>query len=232
MKRALISALVLVVIAVAGLFVIRGYVQDRATREIEAAFAQMRSTGAKASHGKVSFDPLTRTLTIADVTAETASQPPVSVKIGSLVATGVSQPDAGRVAAASIEASDFEISVQTPAPSSIHIAYRAPRIGVKDYAGPDHGERPPAGASPLALYGALLDQFAVISASSVSIPTLTGEVDFGATTPGRGTFTYAGLALDGIKNGQIASQKVSDARFTIDTQPSGKLQRNALHKVY
>jgi hypothetical protein len=231
MKRVLTGALALVVIAIAGLFVIHWYVQDRAAREVETAFAQIRSTGAKASHGKVSFDPLTQTVTIADIAAETGSQPPVSVKIGSLVAAGVGRPDAGRVAAASIEASDLEIVAQTPAPSSVHIAYKAPRIGVKDYAGPDHGEQPPVGASPIALYGALLRQFAAISASSVSIPTLTGEVVFGATTPGRGTFTYTGLALEGIKDGRIASQKVSDARFTIDTQQSGKPQRMTGHIV-
>jgi hypothetical protein len=232
MKRVLIGVLALAVVAIAGLFGINWYAQNRAAREVETAFDQIRSTGTKASHGKVSFDLRTRTLTIADITTESASQPPVTVKIGGVIATGVSQPDPGRIAASRIESSDLEIGAQAEGPSTVRMTYKAPKLLIKDYVGPARGERPPAGASPLEIYGFLLKQFASISASSVSIPAITGAFDLGAATLGRGEFTYANLVLDGIKDGRIASEKIGDISFTMDVQqPKAQNQKMSGHLV-
>jgi len=228
MKRVLIGVLALAVVAIAGLFGINWYAQNRAAREVETTFDQIRSTGAKAAHGKVSFDLWTRTLSIADITGETASQPPVTVKIGNIVASGISQPDADRVAAASIESNGLEIEAQTPAPSTFHVTYKAPKIVMKDYAGPAHGERPPAGASPLEIYGLLLKQFAAVSMSSMTVPSITGQVDLGSAALGRGEFTYANLVLDGIKDGRIAAEKISDVSFTMDVQQAAKAQNQKM----
>jgi len=224
MKRVLIGAFVLAVVAIAGFFGINWYAQNRAAHEVETAFDQIRSAGAKADHGKVSFDLWTRTLTIADIHSETVSQPPVTVKIGSIVASGISQPDAGRVAAASIESTGLEIEAQAPAPSTFHVTYKAPKVVMKDYAGPAHGERPPAGASSLEIYGLLLKQFAAVSMSSMTVPSITGQVDLGSAALGRGDFTYANLVLDGIKDGSIAAEKISDVSFTMDVQQPAKAQ--------
>ncbi|WP_407154295.1 hypothetical protein [Bradyrhizobium sp. STM 3557] len=229
MKRVLIGVLALAVVAIAGLFGINWYAQNRAAREVETAFDQIRSTGAKADHGKVSFDLRTRTLSIADITAEMASQPPVTVKIGNIVASGLSQPDAGRLAAASIESTGIEIEAQAPAPSTFHVTYKAPKVVLKDYAGPARGERLPAGASPLEIYGLLLKQFAAISMSSMTMPSITGQVDFGSAALGRGEFTYANFVLDGIKEGRIASEKIGDVSFTMDVQqPAPKAQNQKM----
>jgi len=231
MKRILIGVLALVVIAAAGLLGTRGYAQRRAEQEVEAAFEQIRSTGAKADHGKVAFDPWTRTLSVADVHTETASQPPVVVKIGSLVASGVNQPEPGRISAASIESNDIEIVAQAPAPSTFNVTYKAPKVIVKDYAGPARGERPPSGSSPLEVYGFLLRQFATISASSVSVPNVTGALDLGTAALGHGEFTYAGLTLEGIKDGRIASEKVDGVSFKLDAQQAAQPQTMTGHVV-
>ncbi len=53
--------------------------QHRVAREVEAAFEQIHATGSKASLGKVSFDLLSRTITVADIAGETAAHPPVNV---------------------------------------------------------------------------------------------------------------------------------------------------------
>jgi hypothetical protein len=224
MKRVLIGAAAVIVVAVAAFFGVNGYAQNRAAREVEVAFEQLRGSGAKVSHGKVAFDLWTRTLTVADITGESASGPPVAVKIGHVMATGISQLDAGRVSIASIESSDTDISVQVAAPSSFHAVYKMPKMMVKDYTGPARGEPLPAGASSLQIYGALLKQFAAISASSVSAPSVTGTIDFGNAAIGRGEFTYAGLALDGIKDGRIASEKIADVSYKLDVQRPGLAQ--------
>src|SRR5882724_3641994 len=105
MKKILIGLVAAVAIAVGGFLGFQFYTQQRIAGEVEAAFEQIRAGGAKASHGKVSFDLLRRTVTIADIASESATQPPVNVKVAIVVATAVSQPDAARFSADSIEAS-------------------------------------------------------------------------------------------------------------------------------
>src|SRR6476469_7022122 len=121
-----------IVIAVGGFFGFEFYVQHRIAGEIETAFEQIRATGGKASHGKLSFDLLNRTLTVADIAGQSAAQPPVTVKIASLTASGVGQPDAARCSAETIAISDLEIggTIATQAPSNL--IYKAPLITVKD----------------------------------------------------------------------------------------------------
>ena len=92
-----------IVIAVGGFFGFEFYVQHRIVNEIDGVFEQIRATGGKASHGKVSFDLLSRTVTVANIAGQSAAQPPVSFKIAGLTASGVSQPDAARFSADSID---------------------------------------------------------------------------------------------------------------------------------
>ena len=77
MAKILIGLAVAVVVAVGGFFGFDFYTQHRIAGEVDAAFAQMRASGGKASHGKVSFDLKTRTLRIDDIATESATQPPV-----------------------------------------------------------------------------------------------------------------------------------------------------------
>src|SRR5205807_1390888 len=121
--------------------------------------------GAKASHGKVSFDLLRRTVTIADIASESTTQPPVNVKVASVVATAVSLPDTARFSADSIEASDVEIGASIAGAAPGQLTYRMPRILMKDYSGPAGLQRPPASASIIDVYRSALEQFAAVSAS-------------------------------------------------------------------
>ena len=64
MKKILIGLVAAVVVAAGGFFGFQFYVQRRVAREVEAGFDQIRATGSKASHGKVSFDLSSRTITV------------------------------------------------------------------------------------------------------------------------------------------------------------------------
>jgi len=116
MVKILMGLAAAIVIAVGAFFGFQFYMQHRVAGEVEAAFEQIRATGGKASHGKVSFDLLNRTVTVADIAGETAAQPPVSVKIASVTAAGVSQPDPTRFSANSIEATDIEAGLAMASP--------------------------------------------------------------------------------------------------------------------
>jgi hypothetical protein len=221
-----------IVIAVGGLFGFQFYTQHRITSEIDAAFEQIRATGAKASHGKVSFDLLSHTITVADIVGELAAQPPVGVKIAMLTASGVSQPDATRFSADSLQATNVEISVEMPTRAPMHVTYRLPQLTVKDYTGPASAQRLPASSSFIDLYRYGFERLASISATSITAPTMTGTMTVSSVSPGSaassvagGDFTYSGLAATGLKDGKIASMTVDKFLFTINTQIAGKADK-------
>jgi hypothetical protein len=221
MVKILMGVVAVVVIAVGGFLGFELYTQYRVTRDVETVFEQMRAGGAKASHGKVSFDIKSRTVTIADIATESATQPPVNTKIASVTAAGVGQPDAGRFSADSIEASDIEISGSIAAAAGGRVSYKIPRLEMKDYTGPAGVPAQPASASIIETYRSALAQFATVSASSVTAPTMVGTItNFGTITSAE--FTYTGVALRDIKNGKIASAQIERNAFTAKTRQAGK----------
>lgn len=221
MVKLLMGVVAVVVIAVGGFFGFEFYAQHRVASEIETVFEQIRAGGGKASHGKVSFDARSRTVRIADIATESATQPPVSVKIASVTAAGVGQPDTGRFSADSIEASDVEIGGSIGGAAGGRISYKMPRLEMKDYNGPAGLPTQPAAASMIEAYRSALAQFAAVSASSITAPTIVGTMaNFGAVTSAE--FTYTGVALREIKNGKIASAQIERNAFTAGTQQAGK----------
>jgi hypothetical protein len=221
MVKILMGLVAAIVIAVGGFFGFEFYMQHRIAGEVEAAFEQIRATGGKASHGKVSFDLLNRTVTIADLTVQTAAQPPVSLKIGSLTASGVNQPDAARFSAETIEITDVEIGAAMAPQPALNLAYKVPRITVKDYSGPASLQQPPASSSFAEIYRFALGQFAAVTATSVTAPGLSATINSGVAAPGGGEVAYTGFAMQGIKDGKIASTRIDAVVFTVTIQPVG-----------
>ena len=220
MVKILMGLAAAVVIAVGGFFGFEFYTQHRIAGEVDAAFEQIRAGGGKASHGKVSFDLKSRTLKIDDIATESATQPPVRLKIAGVTATGVGQPDAGRFSADTIEVSDIEIGSSLAGQTDAKFTYKMPRLVVKDYSGPASMQRPSASTSIIDAYRSGLEQFAAVSATSVSAPSLAGTISFGAAMSGE--FVYSGMALQDIKGGKIAVMQIERASFTVNTQHAGK----------
>jgi hypothetical protein len=222
MAKILFGLIAAIAVAVAGFFGFGFYMQHRVAGDVEAAFDQIRATGSKASHGKVSFDLWNRTVTIADIAGESTAQPPLSVKVASFTASGVSQPDATRFSADTIEASGIEVGATMADQAGWRLTYKVPRITIKDYSGPGSPQRQPASSSAIDVYRFALEQLASVTASSVTAPSATGTVNFGAATTGDGDLVYSGLVLNDIKNGKIASMKVDRVVFAAATQQTGK----------
>jgi hypothetical protein len=222
MIKILIGLVAAIIVAAGGFFGFEFYVQHRVAGEVEAAFEQIRATGAKASHGKVSFDPWSRTITVADIAGESAAQPPLTVKVASFTASGVSQPDPSRFSADSIEATDVEVGGTMAVPAGWRQSYKAPRITIKDYSGPAGPQRPPVSSSAADLYRFALEQFAAVTASEVAAPSLVGTINFGDAVPGGGDYTYSGFVLHDIKDGKIATMTVERMIFAVNTQQGGK----------
>ncbi|MBO4225027.1 hypothetical protein [Bradyrhizobium neotropicale] len=222
MIRILIGLIAAVVVAAAGLLGFNLYVQHRMTSGIEAAFAQVRAAGGKASHGKVTVDMLARTVTVVDIVGESAAQPPARLRIASLTATGVRQPDRARISADSIELADIELATEVTDKVPARVTYKVPRFTVKDYSGPSTPAQLPASESLLDIYRFALQQFTAVAASSVIIPSVTGTINGGAATPDGGEFAYSGVALQDIRDGKVASTKADSFTFTVNTPQAGK----------
>jgi hypothetical protein len=226
MVKILMGVVAAIVIAAGGYFGFEWYMQHRVAGEVEAAFEQIRATGAKASHGKVSYDRSTRTVTVADIAAESAAQPPVSLKIASFTASGLSQPDATRFSADSIEITDVEVGAGMAVPADRYVTYTAPRIIAKDYSGPASVQRPPASSSTIDFARFAIEQFAAVTASSLTAPRFAATINLPGPQGAQAvSYNYSNLALRDIKDGKIATINAERAAFTADVLQGNQTER-------
>ncbi|RXH06837.1 hypothetical protein EAS56_33855 [Bradyrhizobium guangzhouense] len=218
MKRILIGLIVAAVLAAGGWFGFNLYVRHRVTAEIEAAFEQVRSGGGKASHGKIGFDLPSRTLTIEDIDVEPGRPPLAGVKAASFKAVGVRQIDEAHIAADNVEIEGAELAIDGAAgAASMKLTYKIPRIALTGYSGPARMQGAPASDSIIDAYRFGLEQFAAMTAGSLSIPTITAAMT-GITGGGTGDITYSGLTFRNIDHGKIETAKVERALVTINVQ--------------
>lgn len=225
MKRILIGLIAIAVLAAGGWFGFNLYAKHRATAEIEAAFEQIRSSGGKASHGKVEFDLINRTLTIADIAVTPGSQPQAQVRIARIKGTGVRQIDDSRFSADSIEISGLDVALDQVGPTKVKGSYKIPQVTVRDYAGPLHSATAPADGSLIDLYRYILGQYVNVTATSLAAPTLTMSYDSGSGPGGSGEFTYSGLTIQNLKHGKIDAMKADRATISVNVKQPGKPDR-------
>lgn len=222
MKRILIGLIVAAVLGAGGWFGFNFYAKHRATVEVEAAFERIRSGGGKASHGKIGFDLPSRTLTIEDIAIAPGDQPQAQITIAGITGTGVRLIDDNSFSADSIEVRGFEVALDQVGAAKLKASYKIPQLILRDYAGPVHAGNAPKDGSLIDLYRYALDQYANVTASSITAPTLTMTFDASGSKAGSGEIAYSGLAIQNIKRGKIDAMKADRAVFTIDVPQPGK----------
>jgi len=226
MVKILVGLLAAIMIAVAGFFGFEFYVQRQVAGEVEAAFAAARESGAKASHGRVSFDLWSRTVVVADIAGESAAQPPVSVKIGRFTASGVSQREAGRFSAERIEASEVELAGTVPVQAQLRFAYKAPRIEIANYTGPAGPLRRLDPAASADVHRFVFEHFAAVTAASITAPTIAGSMTAAnAPAAGLGDYSYSGVAMRDIRDGRIATMTIDRVTFTATMDAGAKQEK-------
>lgn len=224
MKRILIGLIVAAALGAGGWFGFNLYVQHRATSEVEAAFEQIRSGGGKASHGKITFAPATRTLTVEDILVEPAQAQFATMKVAKITAVGVRQPDEARFSADSVEASGVEVGFTITERITVKKHYKIPQISARDFSGPTRADGTAMTGSIIDIWRFMLTQYATISASEVAVPTLEVNVDAGSN-PGGGDYVYSGLSLQNVNRGKIETAKMDRVAFTIDVAQPGKADK-------
>jgi hypothetical protein len=221
MRKILIGLVGVVLVGAGGYFGANLWAKQRVEKEVEAAFAAIRSRGGSATHGAVRFDLASRTVSVADITVETPTQPGTLVKIGRVAATGVSQPAPGRISANRVEIANVEIGgvVNLGAAGSqdggMRISYKAPRIELVDYSGPAAPLRPIDTSSAIDLMRFSLEHFIAATATSATIPTLTFSLaGDGSSGLGSAEYAYSGIAVGNVRDGRVASMTVDRTTFT------------------
>ncbi|XUJ33835.1 hypothetical protein ACQ5SK_41095 [Bradyrhizobium japonicum] len=222
MKRILIGLIVAAVLAAGGWFGFNLYAKHRATAEVETAFEQIRASGGKASHGKVEFDLMSRTLTIEDIAVTPGSQSQAQVKITGIKGIGVRQIDDTRFSADSIDITGLDVALDQVGPAKVKASYKIPQLTMRDYAGPVHIGTAPANGSLIDLYRYVLGQYASVAASSLTAPTLTMSFDSGSGPGGSGEITYSGLAVQNLKQGKVDAIKADRAAISVEVKQPGR----------
>lgn len=218
MKRILIGLIAVAVLAAGGWFGFSLYAKHRVTAEIEAAFEQVRTSGGKASHGKIEFDLPSRTLTIEEVNVEPGRAPLAGIKVASFKAIGVRQVDEAHIAVDTVEVDGVDLAIDGAAgAANIKVTYKIPQLTLTNYSGPARVQGAPASDSILDAYRFGLEQFASITAASLNVPTITAAMT-GITGGGAGDITYSGLTVRNINRGKIDAAKVDRAVVAINVQ--------------
>jgi hypothetical protein len=227
MRKLLIGLVILVPIAIGGYFGAAFLANRWFESELEARFAALRSAGADASHGPVTFDLISRTLVVADIIVAQPGSFPFATKVGRVTATGVGLPTAGRLSADRIEVVDIEIE-RKPGSRGGGATYLAPRVELVGYSGPTVPVAVSAGASAADQMRASLEQLAAIRIASATVPTMTASVvpaaiGNNALLAGPVTVSYSDLALRDLRDRRIAGITVEqcDIQFPGTAGPGG-----------
>lgn len=222
MKRILIGLIMAAVLGAGGWFGFNLYVQHRAAAEVEAAFERIRAGGGKASHGKITFEFATRTLTIEDIAVEPAQTQFANIKVAKVTAVGVRQPDQTHFSADTIDVSGVEVAYTSSERAKIKADYKIPQITARDFSGPTHAVGTPPSGSIIDMYRFMLAQYASISAAEIAVPTVAVNVDAGTGNPGSGEYVYSGLSVQNVNGGKIEAAKTDRVSFTLDLAQPGK----------
>jgi len=208
MRKVVTGVLAILIVGTGGYFGARGWAQQRVEREVETSLAAMRAAGGNVTHGPVEIELLRRQVSLSNVVAEMASEPKVSLRIGRVVATGIGPPHAGRISAAQLEFDDLEIDATIAVGAGLHVTYKIPRLEFADYSGPMVQLYPIDAASPIETIRTALQQFIAVTASSLTIPTVTVSFAVKDSTLFAVEYGYSGIVLHNIGEGHIGSMTV------------------------
>jgi hypothetical protein len=236
MRKFLIGVAAVIAAGVAAFFGTQFYLQQRIAGDVDAAFAQMRASGATATHGKLAFDLVSRTLTIADIAVKSDAQPAVDVKIDRFTAERVDLMRTGRFAAARVYIAEVEAGGTLAMQGGLKVTYKAPAIEIMGYSGPSAPLRAFNPSSPLDLWRFALEHFAAVTATSITVPSVTASLtSAGPKGFGPATYTYSGIAARDIQQGRVAAITVDRFSFTTKVagpagadQVSGELEKLAV----
>ncbi len=212
MRKIAIVGAAIGAIAVAGVFGASMLVQHRAVSEVDAVFESLRASGVTASHGPVTFDYWTKSLSIADIALQAPGENGARTTIAKVHATGL-MPMSNEMSAQSIEVSDFEIKSGIAKDLPGAYAHKAPKFIVSQFSAP-------AAFPATSSTSEILHYLARVKATSIVAPQ--GEVVLELPQPfavkgvkqSAFTYTYTNLELKNLHEGRIGQLLIGKLAMT------------------
>ncbi|QRG06367.1 hypothetical protein EZH22_26010 [Xanthobacter dioxanivorans] len=212
---------VLVVLSAAGWFGFLEWTRAKVRSEVDAAFAALRETGAKASFTDASFDPRERAVTVSGISI-VSPEGGASLKIARLFARGGERPHDRRVSVEALDVDGLEVALTGEAAAGGTVTYTLPKVMIDQYTGPMTLIAAGEGDGPFGALRVALRQIAATTAAKVTIPEVKGRIVPAGAQPVE--VNYSEIAAEGVNAGTIRSLIVDRVTFAF-TPPSDGADR-------
>jgi hypothetical protein len=221
MRKILVGAVAAVILLGSGAyFGWELWAQFRTRSEVERVFDSLRTAFGTASHGRIELYPRTRSLKISNIVLQSQDRA-TTIKIGQIVAVGTRGPVAGRVAAARIEITNWEITSEIAIATAPAVTYRAPSVVIEAFSGPATMPVSVDSASMIEAVRAAMEYAAASTANTIKIPRLVANIAPRKSEPPAPAiapveYTYSDILFQNIRNRRIAA--ISVERTTITSE--------------
>lgn len=204
------------VLCVAGWYGFLAWSRTKVRAEVDAVFAGIRDTGAKASFTDAAFDPKEMGITVTGISI-VSPDGAARVKVDRLSARGGERPNDRRVAVDALDLDGVEIALTGEAAAGGTITYTLPQVMIDRYNGPLSLVAAGEGNGPFGALRVALRQLAATTAAKVTIPEARGRIAPADAAPTE--FTYRNLAAEGVNAGLIRSMVVDTITFSFPLPP-------------
>ena len=218
--KVLTGAVAALVVVAVGYYGVKLWIKSRVEHDIDSAFLNMRAVFGSAEHGQTEFDPWSGTLKISDVLLRSNTDPSTTIKVGQLVASGIGLP-IRQIGAHRIDIADWEFAGALSTTSNI--TQKAPTISIENFSVLRSSFNKPDASSAADKARLVIEYLAAISATSLSIPTVSAIVTPIAPGGGIGSTEHivSNVQLRGIEEGRIASMSIDRVETRGAANPRG-----------
>jgi len=205
------------------------WMESRVERQVEAAFASMRTTLGVATYGHQEFHPLSRSMAIDDVVLQPRNGATPAIKIRQLVLSGLPIFPTDSFAAGHIELAD--VAIDSGAGRGAHMAHVAMEDVTATPFGPEAEQLRALVAVPMRagiVVPARPEIFAAIAAMSEHVRIAKADLREFTSSEGASSVAIAAVHLDDFRSGKLARLTVEGMR-TANVPQSVTLDRMVLN---
>jgi hypothetical protein len=206
----------LALLAIGGWYGFLEWSRTKVRAEVDAVFAGIRDTGAKATFTTATFDPKEMGVTVTGISI-TSPDGSARVKVDRISARGGERPNDRRVAVDALDLDGVEIALTGEAAAGGTITYTLPQVMIDRYNGPMTLIAAGEGNGPFGALRVALRQLAATTAAKVTIPEARGRVAPAGSAPTE--VTYRNLAAEGVNAGAIRSLVVDTITVAFTPPP-------------
>ncbi|MFG1300701.1 hypothetical protein V5F49_12975 [Xanthobacter sp. V3C-3] len=209
---------VVAALGAAGWFGFLEWSRTRVRAEVDAAFAGIRQTGARAAFADATFNPREMGITVTGISV-ISPDGGARVKVDRLSARGGERPVDRRVTLEALDLDGVEITVTGDSAAGGTITYSLPQVMIDRYNGPMTLIAAGEGDGP---YGALrvaLRQLAATTAAKVTVPE--ARVQIAPAGAPQAELAYRNFAAEGVNAGAIRSMVVDRVTYAFTPPATG-----------